>query len=138
MLAENKRIAQRYLEDVFNRGNLAAVDEIAAINFVSHDPAAGGEVTGIEGFKQWILAAHAILPDLKFTIEDSVAEGDRVAVRWTLTSAYEGEALGLPAKDRPITVSGVDIFRIVDGKIEEVWVTLDTLRLVTQLGLLPA
>ena len=136
MLERNKAIAQRYLEEVFTKGNLAVVDEIAAINFVSHDPAAGGEIHGIEGFKQFVKAAHTIFPDLAFTIEDMVAEGNRVAVRWTMQSLHEGEGLGLPATDRPVTVAGSNFFHIVDGKIEEDWVTLDTLRLVNDLGLL--
>ena len=136
MLTENKLIAQRYLEEVFTKGNVAVVDDIAAVNFVSHDPAAGGEIQGIEGFKQFVTAAHTIFPDLTFTIENMVAEGNIVAVRWTMRSQHEGEGLGLPATDRPVTVVGANFFRIVDGKIEEDWVTLDTLRLVNDLGLL--
>ncbi|MCW5849672.1 MAG: ester cyclase [Anaerolineae bacterium] len=136
MLINNKTIAHRYLEEVFSKGNVAAIDEITAVNFVSHDPAAGGEIRGVDGFKQFVTAIHTVFPDIQFTVEDMLAEGDRVAVRWTMHSEHEGEGLGLPATHRPVTVTGAEFLRIVNGKIEEDWVTLDTLRLVNDMGLL--
>lgn len=134
MLEQNKAIVRRYLDEVFTKGNLALMDEIGSSNFVSHDPAAGGEIHGLESVRQFVEAMHMFFPDIVFTIEDMLAEGNLVAARWTMRSQHEGEGLGLPATNLPVTVCGASFLRLVDGKIEEEWISLDTLRLANDLG----
>ena len=107
---DNKAIARRYFEDVLNKRNLAAIDELAAATFVGHAPDA--TIQGAEVLKQRVNTGLSHYPDMRFTIEDVIAEGDKVCVRWT----YRVKAQG-----KQVTGTGMHLFRIVSGKIEEFW-----------------
>src|SRR5215207_10454783 len=92
---ENKVLARRVLEEIFNKGNLDAADELLAPDFVDHDPSMPEDVRGPEGFKEYVSAYRSAFPDLHVQIEDQIAEGDKVTTRWTGTGTHEGELAGI-------------------------------------------
>ena len=95
MSEENKALARRYLEEVWDKGNVALIDELFTTDFVRHGPpAVEGEVRGPEGFKGLVSTYHAGFPDFQVTIDDMIAEGDRVVSRWTVRGTHQGELMG--------------------------------------------
>jgi steroid delta-isomerase-like uncharacterized protein len=132
MSEANKAHIRRVIEEVYNRGDLAVVDEVAASDLVIH--ASSQDIRGREGAKQYVTALRAGFPDLRFTIEDQVAEGDQVVTRWSACGTHEGTFEGIPATGRPVRLVGADIDRIVGGKVIECWVHMDELGLMRQLG----
>ena len=133
--AENKGQLRRLFEEVWNQGSLAVVDELLVADYVLHDPAQ--QVRGPEGFKAYVSAFRAAFPDMHATIEDQIAEDDMVAMRVTVRATHKGEFQGLPPTGKQVILTGIDIQRIVDGKIAENWVNLDALGLLQQLGVIP-
>jgi steroid delta-isomerase-like uncharacterized protein len=134
MSEQNKAHVRRVIEQIYNRGDLDAVDEMAAGDLVIH--AASQEIRGHEGARQYVAALRTGFPDLHFTIEDQIAEGDRVVTRWTARGTHRGEFQGVPPTGREIRLTGADIDRIVGGKIVECWANVDELGLMRQLGAL--
>ena len=130
---ENKALARRAFEEVWNQGNLDVVDEIFSIDFVEHR--SGPDIHGPEGVKQLATMYSIAFPDLKYTIEDQIAEGDKVVCRWTATGTHKGELMGIPPTGAQVTSTGIDIFRITDGQIVELWVNVDELGTMQQLGM---
>ncbi len=133
MSEENKAIVRRLLEEAYSTGNLAVVDEIIAPDYV-HTGNSGRIVTGIEFIKQQITIERTIFPDLRVTIEEMIAEGDKVVARWTLRGTHQGEWRGIPPTGKEVTSTGVDIHRIVGGKIVEDWRKRDRMDVMQQLG----
>lgn len=133
-VVENKAIARRFLEEVINKGNQAVADELVASNFVDHNPLPGHAPTR-EGFKQSFVIFRAAFPDLKYTIEDMIAEGDKLVIRWKATGTHKGGLFGIPPTGKKITVTGMDIFRITGGKLVELWLNWDQLGMMQQLGI---
>jgi steroid delta-isomerase-like uncharacterized protein len=133
----NKTVARRYFEEVRNRGDLGAIDDLFAPGFVLR---VGGlpDVRGSDGLRQSYGAFRAALPDLRFTVEDVIAEGDRVVVRWSARGTHQGPLLGVAATGRPVAITGIDVFRIDGGKIAEGWSNFDQLGLLRQVGAVPA
>ncbi|HEX6710702.1 MAG TPA: ester cyclase [Rubrobacter sp.] len=134
---ENKAVVRRFLDEVFGGGNLELVDEIFAPDYVLHDPAIPGEVSGTEGIKQYVSMYRGAYPDTHFTIEDQIAEGDHVVTRWKGQGTHRGELMGIPPTERLVTVTGVEVDRVSGGKIEETWVNYDALGMMQQLGAIP-
>ena len=135
MSEENKTILRRWVE-VWNEGNVDAVDEFVTDTYVRHDPNAP-EVRGPEAEKQLMAMYLSAFPDLRFTIEDMVAEGDKAVLRWTSHGTHKGELLGIPPTDKQLALSGTDTFRLVEVKIDEQWVNMDALGMMQQLGAIP-
>lgn len=136
--AENKTIARRFWEEGWKQGNQAVFDEICATDFANHDPSLP-EVIGLEAYKQHVaLHATAFPADVAIAIEDMVAEGNKVAVRWTWRVTHEGEYLGIPPTGNQITMTGITIHRFADGKVVENWHNYDALGFMQQLGVIPA
>ena len=133
---DNKAIVRRFYEEVLNRGDLAVGDELVATDFVDHQPFPG-QAPGLAGLKQSLGAFRAAFPDLEYTIEDLIAEGDKVAVRATMRGTNEGSLFGLPASGKQVTVSDIDIVRIAGGKMVEGWGITDRLSMMQQLGVIP-
>jgi len=127
---------RRLDDEVFNKGNMSMIDEVVSTDFVNHDPFPG-EPAGREGFKQSATAMRAAFPDLHFTNEQMIAEGDMVAHRYTMHGTHTGSFLGLPPTGRAITMRGIDLLRFVDGKVVDRWARTDDLGLMQQLGLAP-
>jgi steroid delta-isomerase-like uncharacterized protein len=137
MSEQNKALVRRSIEDVWNKGNYAVVDELLTSDFVVHTPNPADEVHGPDGVKQYFAGLREAFPDLHFTIEDQVADGDRVVTRWTARGTHSGPFNGLPPTGRQAVVTGIDIDRVANGKIVECWTSQDTLGLLQQLGVIP-
>jgi steroid delta-isomerase-like uncharacterized protein len=135
---QNKAILQRYFEEAWNKGRLEVLDEIVASNYVNHDPAVPGLPPGPEGLKPIMAGFRAAFPDLHFTIEAMIAEGDQVVTRWTMRGTHLGEFIGLPPSSKQVTCGGIQIERLVNGQIVEHWRKADDLGLMQQLGAIPA
>ena len=136
-LDDNKAIIRAYVETVWNGRQLDRADEVVAADFVDHAPMPG-QAPGLEGVKRkWAMYLDAI-PDFRVTIEEMVAEGDKVAVRRSYEGTHRGELLGIPATGKRLQFGGISIFRLADGRIAEHWEQLDRLALMQQLGVVPA
>ncbi len=142
-IEENKALIRRAIE-VANRGNLteilAAVDEFCAPDFVLHDPSSALPAGGIrsrEDYKQFGTGFNAALPG-QFTIEDLIAEGEKVVLRYTYRGTHQGQWRGLPPTGKAVTFTGTITYRIVNGKAVEAWQNADNLSVLRQLGLIPA
>lgn len=135
---ENKAIARRWNEEVWNKGNLAAIDELFITDFVFNYPPPGA-APDREGYKQFLTRNFATWADIHCTIEDMVAEGDKVAVRWTWTGTHKGEfeLMGIAPTGKQVTMTGISIMHIVGGKIAKEWTEEDMLGMMQQLGVFP-
>jgi steroid delta-isomerase-like uncharacterized protein len=131
----NKDVARRYYEEVLNKGNIETLDELAVLNYVEHDPLPG-QGTGRDGLRDRVNILRNAFGQ-HFTLEDIVAEGDKVVVRWTGSGKHEGEFMGIAPTGKSFTIAGIDIHRIEDGKIAEHWHVVDQFSLLQQLGLIP-
>jgi steroid delta-isomerase-like uncharacterized protein len=134
----NKQIARRYWEELFSEGNLAVADEIIGPEWAIHNPAAPEPARGPEGARRVVALFRSAFPDLRFTIEEQVADGDKVLNRVTARGTHQGPFMGLPATGNPVVVSGLAIDRVVDGRLTERWGYVDTLALLRQLGAIPS
>ncbi len=140
-IEDKKALSRRLYEEVFGKGNLAAADEILARSCVSHGPGLPPQ-TGTDGIQRQALALRSAAPDLRVTLEDQVAEGDRVASRWTARGTHTGV---LPLPSGPVQPSGaaiefaeIRIDRYAGGQIVESWFIPDRFTLWQQLGLIPS
>jgi steroid delta-isomerase-like uncharacterized protein len=137
-IEQSKSILRRYFEEAWNRGHLEVLDEIVAGHYVNHNPAVPGLPPGPDGLKMIMAGFRAAFPDLHFTIEDQVAEGDLVATRWTMRGTHAGAFMGMEPSGKQIITAGMQIERVVNGQIVEHWRTSDDLGLMQQLGALAA
>jgi steroid delta-isomerase-like uncharacterized protein len=133
---ENKVRVSRLYEEIFNHKKLAVVDDCFAPNVIDHSLPPGAP-SGIEGVRQTIAMFLAAFPDLHLTLEDMIAEGDKVMARWTLRGTHQGASLGMPTTGKQVTMPGISILRFDDGKAAETWVIFDQLGMLQQLGLAP-
>jgi steroid delta-isomerase-like uncharacterized protein len=134
---ENKAIIHRYFAEAWNRGDLSVLDEIVSPKYMNHNQAIPGLPPGPEGLKPIFAAFRQAFPDLQYTVEDQIAQGDIVVTRWTLHGTHLGEFMGIPATAKPVNVTGIQVERIIDRKITEHWRQSDDLGLMYQLGVLP-
>ena len=139
MLSEtNKTVSRRFFEEVFGKGKLAVADEIFVKDHVNSGPGTPpGLAPGLEGTKQLVTMYRNAFPDVHFTIDEQIAEGDKVVTRWSAHGTHQGELAGLPATGKSSTVTGISIDRIVNGKIAESWGIFDEFGLMQQLGAIP-
>ncbi|MFA6000912.1 MAG: ester cyclase [Thermoleophilia bacterium] len=131
---ENKALAHRYLEEVYGKGNLDIVDECLDRDVEDHEEFGDQKPAGLVGIKELVMAFRAAFPDINVTIEDLVAEGDRVFIRANWEGTHKGEFMGISPTGKRIFFSSMDEIRISDGKIKEHWGITDTIALATQLG----
>jgi steroid delta-isomerase-like uncharacterized protein len=139
MSEANKQLLQRWFREVWNEGREETVDEILAPDAIAHglgetEP----DVQGPEGFKVFLRTIRAAFPDVRIDVDDVLAEGDKIAARVTLQGTHTGEALGLPASGRRVTVAGIVLARFHDGQVAEAWNLWDQLGLLRQVGGVPA
>jgi predicted ester cyclase len=135
---ENKAIVRRFLEGIFSHGNPDVVDELAAPDFVVHDPSSEVGEVDVQGVKGSISWSHSAFPGLRVKIEDQVAEGDKVATRWRVRGTHQGEMMGAAPTGNEVTFTGTQTDYISDGKIVESWSNWDTLGMLKQIGAVPA
>ena len=136
MSADNKALVRRYVEEVLNKRNLDLIDDLFAPTFIDHDSSMP-EAKGPAGVKRLAAMVHASFPDLHFTIEDMIGEGDKVAYRYTVHGTHEKDFMGIAATGKQISFTGIHIYRVADGKLQEEWESWDTLGLMRQLGVIP-
>ncbi len=135
---DNKELVRQFFEEVFNERRLDRADEFVAPDYLDH-AAVPGQGPGLEGAKQQRWARYfAAIPDLHTTIDDMVAEGDKVAVRFTVEGTQQGELPGVPPTGKHFRISDHCIYRLAEGKVAENWEQADMLGLMQQLGVLPA
>jgi steroid delta-isomerase-like uncharacterized protein len=133
----NTAVARRFGEDVWGHGDLDAADAVLAEHFIEHNPMPG-QAAGREGHKQVLKLWRQAVPDLTLRVDDVFTAGDRAALRWTARGSHTGAALmGIPPTSRQVTLTGIDILRVVDGKITERWGEFNGIELLQQLGVLP-
>ncbi len=129
---DNKAITRRYIEEVWNQGNMSSIGEFIAPNHVGHRP--GKDIEGLAAFKDWVTSNRNAFPDIHFKIQSQIAEEDMVVTTWTLTGTHKGEFMGIAATGEKLTAFGVSIARLSGGKHVESWVYWDPLSILHQLG----
>jgi len=135
---EIKALARRWFGEV-KKGKaaaLAVMDELYAADYVLHS-GTGEDIRGLKDNKQDTSELFSAFTDIHFTIDDMVAEGDKVAVRWTMTGTHKGEFMGIAPTNKKVTGWAITIYRIAGGKFVEEWARYDTLGLMQQLGIVP-
>lgn len=137
MLAASKRFVETWFEEVWRRGRPEAIDEMVADDAVMHGlGATDAVVRGGAGFKPFVEQMRSAFPDVDIRPEQMIEEGDLIATRWVATMTHQGDQLGVPATGRRISVTGMTIVRLQDGKIVEAWNNYDQLSLMQQIGAL--
>jgi predicted ester cyclase len=138
MSIENKTTARRILEEAFGKGDLKVIDQCIASSHVDHDPANPPSMpNGPAGIKMIVQTYRGAYPDLRMTIDDQIAEGDRVVTRWTARGTHQGPLGEIAPTGRKVTVTGITIDRLLGGKIAESWTTWDYAGMLQQLGAMP-
>ena len=135
---QNKAVFRRFVEEVFNRGNISLVDELCAPDFVEHEELPPGFPPGREAVKTFSTIFRGAFPDLKVTIDDIIAEDDKVVLRGTWSGTHKGEFMGIAPTGKSVSFGVIDTVRIAGGKLVEHWGQMDTMRLMQQLGVVPA
>jgi steroid delta-isomerase-like uncharacterized protein len=136
-MADNKELARRFYEVVFNGGEIDRVEEFCTEDFVDHEEGPPGLPEGIEGVKAFVQMFREGFSDLHASVEDVLEEGDRVATRVRVTGTHDGEFMGFTPSGNRIDIETMDIVRIVDGKAAEHWGLTDNMALLMQIGALP-
>ena len=135
---EHKTLFRRFNEEVINKRNLAAIDTFMAPDFVEHEVLPPGTPPGREGAKVLIAGLLDAFPDLQVTVDQELADGDRVMFYETWRGTHQGEFFGIPPSGQPVTFKVIDIVRVANGKVVEHWAVSDNLSLMQQLGAIPA
>jgi steroid delta-isomerase-like uncharacterized protein len=137
MSEENKALLRRWFEEVWNQGRSDAIDEMFAADGVAHGLSddAANPIKGAADFKPFHQTFRGAFPDIKVTVEDIIAEGDKVAARCSVRGKHTGDHLGVAASNAPVAFTGMAIVRIRDGKIVEAWNNFDFLSLNRQIGI---
>lgn len=122
--ASNKELVRRFYKEVYVDWNMAVADAVVSPRFVSHDWPEGGPV-GPQAFRNYYSAMRSAVPDAHYVVDDLIAEGDKVVVRWRLLGTHKAAFNGIPPTGRAITLSGIAIYRVEAGKLMERWVVSD-------------
>jgi steroid delta-isomerase-like uncharacterized protein len=131
--AANKELVRRFYKEVYVHWDMGLVDEVVSPRFTSHDWPEGGP-TGPEAFRDYYSYLRSVVPDARYEVDDLIAEGDRVVVRWRLLGTHQGDFQGIAPTGRAITLKGVAIYRVEDGKLMERWVVSDLHDVLEQIG----
>ena len=131
---KNKEFIIAYTEDFWNTQNIAAFEKYYAIGFINHSAIGDQDFDQTKGGCQ---AYFAAFPDLHITTDLLVAEGDKVTKVWTANCTHKGDFMGIKATGKQVVVKGIEVFRIADGKIREIWASMDNLGMLQQLGVIP-
>ena len=137
-IEQSKALVRQMVEEMFNRGNLSRAEEFLAPDFVEHEELPPGIPRGREGVKQLTATLRSAFPDFHATIDDIVAEGDKVVIRQTWSGTHKGEFMGVPPTGRRVSFGVIDIIRVDGGKFVEHWGQMDNMSMMQQLGAIPA
>jgi steroid delta-isomerase-like uncharacterized protein len=135
--AQNKALANRMVEEFFNQRDLTVADDILAADMVEHEELPPGMPVGREGTKAMFTMMYTAFPDFQATVENLIAEDDRVVVHMLWTGTHQGEFMGIPPTGRRMSINVIDILRVADGKFVEHWGVSDMMDLMQQLGVSP-
>jgi steroid delta-isomerase-like uncharacterized protein len=133
----NKNVVRRLFEEVWNKGNLQVTDELFTPNYAHHDASTPDVGRGPESEKKRATLYRTAFPDLRLTVEDLIADGETVMVRWSCRGTHKGDLSGIAPTGKQINISGVSVARFANGKMAEGWVNWDALGLMQQLGVVP-
>ena len=136
MSEANKAVIRRLVDGYWTKRDVKVFDEVFAARFIDHHPMPGVPGTK-DGLRQLTLGLQSAFPDGQTMLDDVLADGDRVAWRWTFQGTQKGPVMGIPATGKSITITGITIDRIAAGQIVERWSQIDTLGMMTQLGAVP-
>ncbi len=134
---ENKALVRREIEEIWNKGNLDAAEDIYAPNYIGHRLAGGEDIRGLETIKHLAAATRQAFPDFTHTVEDMLAEGDKVVIRSTIRATHQGEFRGIAPTGKEVEITSMLINRTEGGKIAESWHNADHLGLMHRLGVIP-
>lgn len=137
LAAANKELLRRFYNEVYVNWNFSVADDLLSPQFTSHDWPDGGS-TGPKAFRTYYSVLRSAVPDARYEVDDLIAEGDRVVVRWRLLGTFKGAFRGIAPTGRPITLKGIAIYRVRDGKLIERWVVSDLYGALEQSGALSA
>jgi steroid delta-isomerase-like uncharacterized protein len=132
-ITENKIIAEKFIDEIFNKVNLENIDRFLTPDFIYHG-SGGDDISGMENFKEWVSSDHSIIPDIHFTIEESISELNRVATVWIVEGTHSKDFRGIPATHKKFDTAGVSIFHFEGNKIKEAWTVVDGLSAALQVG----
>ena len=134
MAQENSALIRRWFEEVWNKGRMEAIDEMASPDVIGHGQAQHDTDIGLHEFRNFAVSLRAAFPDMKVVIDQTLEQGDKVVARWTSTMTHKGDFLGFAPTGGKVTITGTTIQRIVDGKVVEGWDNWDQLGLLVQIG----
>jgi steroid delta-isomerase-like uncharacterized protein len=137
MSIEAKAVVRRLYEEVWNKRRLELVNELISPSHALHDPHLSGSAVGPDAYKRICTQYIAAFPDLRFTAEDYISEKDKVVVSWTISGTHKREFRGIPPTNKKISIEGITINHITNGKIMDSYVSLDYLGMMQQLGVAP-
>jgi steroid delta-isomerase-like uncharacterized protein len=135
---QDKALVRQFVEEIFNRGNMSVVDEVFAPDFVEREELPPGIPRDRDGVIELTTMLRSAFPDFKATIDDIIAEGDKVVIRQTWRGTQEGEFMGIPPTGKSVSIGVIDIIRMADGKVVEHWGQMDSMGMMQQLGAIPA
>ena len=138
MAQENSILIRRWFDEVWNRGRMEAIDEMASPDVIGHGQAQHATDIGLKEFKLFAASLRSAFPDMKVTIDYIIEQDDKVVARWTATMTHKGEFLGIAPTGKRATITGTSTQRISGGKIVEGWDNWDQLGLLVQIGAVPA
>ncbi|MDJ1430601.1 ester cyclase [Halostagnicola sp. A-GB9-2] len=137
MSTEPKTLVRRDPEEIWTDGNLDAIDEIFAETFVLHDPSTDERQQGPQEYREYVETYREAFPDVAYEVEAVIGEGEMVALRYTAQGTHEGSFMGIEPTDERVSVSGMEMYRVEDGKIAEMWTNYDALGLLQEVGAVP-
>jgi steroid delta-isomerase-like uncharacterized protein len=136
MATDNMGLVRRFIEEVWNKGDLAVIDELVSEKYVGTEPLVG-DVRGVSALREQVQTFRTAFPDLRLTIEDIGMSGDRVFMRWTARGTHRGSLMGIPPSNNRGEIRGISVQRIGGGKIVEQYESYDSLRLLQIIGAVP-
>ncbi len=134
---QNKSVVSRWMDELFNKGNVSINDEILVPDYINHDPSLPEDNRSREGFKQFVSMVRSAFPDFQLNCVDQIAEGDQVVTRFSMGGTHKGEFIGIAPTNKQSQLTGISIERLAGGKVVETWVNWDALGMMQQLGVIP-
>jgi steroid delta-isomerase-like uncharacterized protein len=133
---QNKTLVRRLIEEPW-KGDMGVVDELIDHSYIGHDPSLPEPLRGPEGVKEFISTYREAYSDARITVDEQIAEGDKVLTRWTGRGKHDGDLMGISPTGKQVTVTGLTLSRLANGKVVEEYTNWDTFGMMQQLGVVP-